>query len=528
MRQLSLWLLCPVVAYLLLFMWTLLAQNALMSDGDIVMSPLAPPKPCSAPSHGKYHNARSLLVDDVLYISEECKFYEIISIENGNQHSTVHATSHPIHPHAQGVVVSCEMASATAAADENEPHFDMWLFSLGKEKPNSLTIQQIEVTALQSLLTRKRQEEEENDPVPRGNGLPSNPAMRAADWRESNIVVLFIDALSHDDLPRLLPETAAYLAKLHAEQQQNDWMHVFAFENYNAVGGNSLPNQLALFTGMLHSHHWQILQKEEALFSAVGTADDTLVPLFTLNNSQATSFYITDAYFQEPSSLDTIGSSVEYPFGLFGKISKDVMQIPLFQSNRARCIGSGLDVVEATTSVLREFLRLKDRKARKKFAYWGTDSAHEASSSVIRNNDVTIARTLQFLVEETHSLIFLLSDHGLSYGDNYQKHRQARKGHRNPLLQLLVPSTVWKAKPEWKEALSFNSKRLVVATDVYQTFRDLASYWNSHRPPSQRSAPLIPTSQSLLHKISADRTCEDLGIPDKFCLHSNPFKFVNS
>ncbi len=116
------------------------------------------------------------------------------------------------------------------------------------------------------------------------------------------------------------------------------------------------------------------------------------------------------------------------------------------------------------------------------------------------------------------NLIFL-SDHGNSMTLNYLYTTNGRAERASPFLFTLFPEAVTSIAG-FHQALVWNEQVLVGAYEVYHTLNTLARLheWNDlSLPHALRERAMTSLTQSLFHRLPANRTCADARIPADLC-----------
>ena len=119
------------------------------------------------------------------------------------------------------------------------------------------------------------------------------------------------------------------------------------------------------------------------------------------------------------------------------------------------------------------------------------------------------------LLENT--AVIVLGDHGPRFGKIRQSGFVGYVEERMPFLSVTLPKNLLKKYPTVKSSIELNKWRLTTPFDVYETLVDILSqnYDGSQRAYNKRGL-------SLLYEIPLNRSCQEAGIPDMYCLcHKN-------
>lgn len=110
------------------------------------------------------------------------------------------------------------------------------------------------------------------------------------------------------------------------------------------------------------------------------------------------------------------------------------------------------------------------------------------------------------------SMVVLLSDHGMRYGDI----RGTFVGwyeERLPFIYIWLPKWFRDQNPEAAEALYVNQNRLTSPYDVYETLREVLTLGGGQASSSSG----CPGCQSLFKPVNYERGCSDVGIAPHWC-----------
>ena len=106
------------------------------------------------------------------------------------------------------------------------------------------------------------------------------------------------------------------------------------------------------------------------------------------------------------------------------------------------------------------------------------------------------------------TVLLLLSDHG-THGIWYTDYEIGATEHQLPFFYLLAPDWLLRERPQWRDNLVRNTKRLVTAHEVYRSMSTLAAY--------PHDAPDDERGLTIFDEISEQRTCKDAGVPETYC-----------
>ncbi|EFO25716.1 hypothetical protein LOAG_02772 [Loa loa] len=169
---------------------------------------------------------------------------------------------------------------------------------------------------------------------------------------------------------------------------------------------------------------------------------------------------------------------------------------------------------------------LDEYKGFSKFALvWITNLAHSSASGLYRA-DKHFAKFFRKNVDNLkHSFVFVMGDHGLRFG-GIRRTDTGNQEDNNPLLMIAVPQYL-RSNGQLILNLKQNSRRHTSHYDIYATLYDIARYarrqsfqkWDEHDFSEELGKVRGGIrAKSLLRPIRYDRTCEEMEIPDQFCI----------
>jgi hypothetical protein len=150
-----------------------------------------------------------------------------------------------------------------------------------------------------------------------------------------------------------------------------------------------------------------------------------------------------------------------------------------------------------------------------KFLWFSIQEGHEPMLLRVETLDESLHKFLEFVLTKfsnSLTIINLIADHGLGYGDYWTSSDYAKSQEKRPMWMVLV-------SPALAESPSFlsymvqarkNEGRLVTPFDVYATMQHILS----HPGP-------IPSfssdRRSIFQPLPEDRTCHSLKVPPEWC-----------
>ncbi|KAJ8938492.1 hypothetical protein NQ318_020808 [Aromia moschata] len=112
------------------------------------------------------------------------------------------------------------------------------------------------------------------------------------------------------------------------------------------------------------------------------------------------------------------------------------------------------------------------------------------------------------------SIVMFLSDHGMRFGD-IRRTIQGWYEERLPILHVSLPERFKTRFPGKYDNLKKNSKKFTSTYDVYMTLQDVLSM--SVKGYNVTPSMACPTCSSLFSDITEERSCEEAGVPEKWC-----------
>jgi hypothetical protein len=150
-----------------------------------------------------------------------------------------------------------------------------------------------------------------------------------------------------------------------------------------------------------------------------------------------------------------------------------------------------------------------------KFLWFSIQEGHEPMLLRVETIDACLHSFLEFVLAKfsnTLTIVNLIADHGLGYGDYWTSSEFAKSQEKRPLWMMLVSPTLADSPmfvPHMVQARK-NEGRLVTPFDVYATMQHILSY--------PGPAPSFPSDRRSIFQVLPDeRTCHTLNIPPEWC-----------
>ena len=329
-------------------------------------------------------------------------------------------------------------------------------------------------------------------------------AQKAASKPVTNVLFVFIDALSRNQLHRRMPMTVNFLRELRASNTSD----VFEFYRHHGVATYTYPNLKALMFGtrldahLLPSFWERVFEREYVSSWFAGMC----------NNLYAE---IKEAYGMFDVEYTSLMCLPEYHDPVFHTgMSKGPYSV------WPRCLGSRPVHSYIFEQAERHFEAYKDVN---KLAWVSLLEAHEGTSYVIGLVDQDLVRFLN-KIDMHNTVLIIIGDHGPHMGFEYLYTYQGDMESKLPALVTAFPRHIVKQSPELFANLAENQYKVSSPWDLYKTMIDLKSVLageerisnEAKRGPSTNSC--LWTAQSLFDSLQHNRTCDNSCVPYWTCL----------
>ncbi|XP_026495163.1 uncharacterized protein LOC113400019 isoform X1 [Vanessa tameamea] len=312
--------------------------------------------------------------------------------------------------------------------------------------------------------------------------------------RKYSVLILGMDSMSLSRFVQTMTRTVTYL-------KNNFWP---GFRGYHKVGDNTFPNLMAALTG----------QNLSNIISKCSKKMDQCNELLIWSIFKK-SGYVT-AYGEDYLQLPDIFSR-DY---LFRRSPTDHYMRPFFlkgeheKNNHSLLCSGKVPSGQQLLDYAYDFV-LTYRESPFFGFFWMNSFSHN-----INNHPQDVDQLLEdFLNRLTYTgvldktFIVFLSDHGIRFGE----HRLTVESYyddRLPSLFLWIPELFKYYYPHKVKAILLNQFRLVTPYDLFDTLYEISELTNVTE--SERY-DYSSRHQSIFSIISANRTCQDVGIHDKWC-----------
>lgn len=337
--------------------------------------------------------------------------------------------------------------------------------------------------------------------------------------KKLNVIILGIDSISKLNLRRVMPRTLNYL-------HEKNWIEL---KGYNKIGENTFPNLMAILNGKP--------TESVSLWWSNGSVkmDDCPAIWKDYNNAG----YIT-LYAEDTPAISTFNymkmGFVEKPTDYYMRPFMLAAHEKLYLKKL-----NGLPVCTGPVLALDHILNYAKRFYRtfKNFNHfsllWSNSLSHNHLNAP-KALDTSVVRFLNDLSDlgvYENSLVLLLSDHGMRFGE-IRKTFIGYIEERSPFMFIWVPEWFQKKYPRKYYNMVINQNRLTSPFDIYVTLKTLLEMDDDKdfRRPNDtpffeneliRTDPIseaCPKCNGLFEVQPLNRTCSDASIDVNWCLCS--------
>eukprot|EP00026_Physarum_polycephalum_P000738 Phypoly_transcript_00739.p2 GENE.Phypoly_transcript_00739~~Phypoly_transcript_00739.p2 ORF type:complete len:546 (+),score=82.51 Phypoly_transcript_00739:117-1754(+) len=350
-----------------------------------------------------------------------------------------------------------------------------------------------------------------------------------------SVTMLLISSLSGDHFARTMKETSNYLANLGAAK--NDLFEAFPFTDYNIVAGDTLTNQLPIFSAAVKEGKDK--DKEKPKEKEKGR--EKWIWEYFHKSGYVTMLSSEDCAYE--GSIKTIVPDdmidVEFDDVYCDESMTNPRVTGKVWQHGASCIGNRY-VHRVLFSYIEDFL--SNYIAAPRFTTGIFQTSNEPSQTRVKSMDKDLADFLQLLTQPdtnptrfnihpnstTLSIIFLMSEQGEGDSPFFHHTKAGYVEHRKPLLYILAPKAWLNKYPHVRYNLAQNKDKLIVGHDIYQTLQDIPLLpLHTHTPSESHARPRTDQSfYSLFDTIPPDRECEMASIPNQYCTCETTYSFM--
>ncbi|XP_058789200.1 uncharacterized protein LOC131663112 [Phymastichus coffea] len=329
---------------------------------------------------------------------------------------------------------------------------------------------------------------------------PNKNSINRTTYRKPlSVLMLGLDSVSRLNFYRTMPATRAYF-------EDRGWTEL---RGYNKMGDNTFPNLMALLTGQ--NQTWAYAKcRPKALYGL----DNCSMIWYNFREAG----YAT-AYAEDHAQISTFN----YLKVGFVKPPTDYYLRPYILASEKLLPGRQRFYTQYCTgpelSVDRIFNAALDFSeafvGRPSFGFfWSNTISHETVNgpSLYDARFLAKLRAMEDAGVMNDSMIVMLSDHGMRYGDI----RDTFVGwyeERLPFVYIWLPEWFREQNPESSQALRVNQNRLSSPYDLYETLRDVLQRAGGQAPASTG----CPRCSSLMKPLPRERGCKEAGIAPHWC-----------
>ncbi|KAK6105430.1 hypothetical protein QQG55_20225 [Brugia pahangi] len=336
------------------------------------------------------------------------------------------------------------------------------------------------------------------------------------------VFMLVLDSTSSSSGIRTVMETNQVLRQFY---------DATTFYYHNKVGLNSRPNAFAIFSGtrisQLDERHFPDKSDSEYLNSCKdGVKKNETVTYDFINQSYA-SIVAEDwiGAFNWPNC-----KGYDYPptdHFCNAMILRSTVKQPKKEEKdfekyfyKAECQEPYHKVMNYASKFLDEYNGIS-----KFVVIWLSLMTHDSASGLYRTDKYFANFFRKHVNNLNNSFVFLMGDHGLRFGD-IRSTRPGQMEDNNPLFMVALPKYL-RSNEQLILNLKQNSRRHTSQFDFYATLYDIARYarkdnfqkWDEHDFRNEFGDIRGGIrAKSILRPILYDRTCEEMEIPDEYCI----------
>ncbi|KAJ9576012.1 hypothetical protein L9F63_007112, partial [Diploptera punctata] len=339
-------------------------------------------------------------------------------------------------------------------------------------------------------------------PPPTENLFKSTRRPVDRDIDHPSVLIFGLDSMSRLNFIRQLPRTYNFLTEV---------LDSVVFTGMTKCGDNTFPNMIAFLSGKnVHERNQEnkLSVKKPTYFdstylvwenfSANGyiTMYDEDWPSITLFNFGASGFkYVPTDYYIRPFwlALDKIEHFNSDDWRCFANVPKHMYL---------------LDYVQLFTQ------KMKDHRY---FAYSFLTLLSHDDLNMIQVADTDFEAMFMKMWRKGHlnnTVLIVLGDHGNRFSDLRQTDI-GRVEERMPFLSVWLPSALKEKYPHLQKGLQSNRNILLSWYDFYEMLMDIASNNLDEESLVTRYGTI---GSSPFRKISDKRNCDDVGIPEEYCI----------
>ncbi|KAJ8676022.1 hypothetical protein QAD02_011808 [Eretmocerus hayati] len=317
--------------------------------------------------------------------------------------------------------------------------------------------------------------------------------------RRLSVLMLGIDSVSRLNFHRSMPLTREYL-------EERGWLEL---RGYNKMGENTFPNLMAFLTGQNQIDAYEKCKPkvpyalDHCPFIWYDFRDAGYATAYGEDLAKISTFNYLKVGFVDPP--------VDYylrPYVIaYEKLLKTKVRFSV-----KYCAGTELAfdrIFDYAVDFAKTFIGYPS------FGFFWTNHVSHENMNGPSSVDFDFMKKLHELEQAgvtNDSMIIILSDHGMRYGDV----RATSVGwyeERLPFIYISLPDWFIAQEPDAYNALRINQNRLTSPYDLYETLRDIVIRAGGQPKPSTG----CPGCRSLFKPATTERGCSDAGVSSHWC-----------
>jgi hypothetical protein len=307
-----------------------------------------------------------------------------------------------------------------------------------------------------------------------------------------NIIVLQVDGLSHRQYKSLFTETQKVLKEMSNDVQS------FSFKNHWANGYNSPPNMNRMYCNDKSCDSDHILKHfKQGGYTTSWVLEYTYGSMgypLTNGGSQFVDHLFAGNYYNGHWSSDLTDMVDGFAWDEYCWM-KSLRYLDLFtrEQSAGDTFGSHAAIVVPNVAQSSERIHAKqlDGELAKLLLAWHKDGIMD------------------------NTIFSIVSDHGI-HGSPVNIFLAGAFEHRNPVFEIFIPKSFLQRHPYIEANLDHNTGAITTHFDFYKTFSSLASS-DKWKAASKNLGKQQKKYNIFLNKIPIDRSCQQAGIPNKWC-----------
>ncbi|CAH0720679.1 unnamed protein product, partial [Brenthis ino] len=351
----------------------------------------------------------------------------------------------------------------------------------------------INIQCFQKVHNKSKLIYEDNFAFCRKNNATSKHSDKTLKKKKYNILIVGMDSMSLSRFVQTMTRTVTFL-------KNNFWP---GFRGYHKTGENTFPNLMAALMGQ------NLTTIEHKCSGKMDQCNDILIWSMFKKSGYATAY--GEDFLQLPDMFSKgytfrRAPTDHYMRTLFLKGEREINHRSLLCNGQ---VSSGQQLLNYALDFV-----LTYRNDTFFGFFWMNSFSHNINN---RPQDADklfedFFNRLSYTGALENTFVIFLSDHGVRFGE-YRLKVESYYDDRMPFLFIWVPPLFKIRYPEKFNSLLINQYRLITPFDLFNTMLEIHEISNNSTRKIESSAK----HQSLFGIVSANRTCQDVGIHDKWC-----------